>query len=68
MTGFDDDRSEERVREDTIDNLLAENDLNDLQRMKSEMEDLANETGDDREEDLLRYRLGLVEEAIDRIG
>jgi hypothetical protein len=47
MTGFDDDRSEEQVREDTIEDLLDSN-------------------HDDREADLLEYRLSILEDAIDR--
>jgi hypothetical protein len=53
-------------REDTIQDLLAENDRDDLQRMKREMQDQLENTSDGREEDLLRHRLTIVEDAIER--
>lgn len=67
MNGIDDDRSGEQVREDTIDNLLKVNNLGDLQRMRREMRDKLNATEDDREAELLEYRLDILLEAIDRV-
>jgi DNA-binding ferritin-like protein len=55
------------VREDTIRDLLAENDCEDLKQMQREMQELIDESSDEREEDLLRYRLTIVEDAIERV-
>lgn len=56
------------ARENTIQDLLSENDRDDLQRMKREMQDQVENTDDDGEEDLLRYRIGIVDDAIERAG
>lgn len=66
MTDIDDDRTEQEVREDTIDDLLKANDLDDLTRMRREMREKLEATSDDREADLLRYRLDILGDAIDR--
>lgn len=67
MTDIDDDRTEQEVREDTIQELLAENDFDDLQRMRREMREELKATSDDHEADLLEYRLAILEDAIDRV-
>jgi hypothetical protein len=66
MTGVDDDRSEKEVREKTIEDLLDSNDLGDLQRMQQEMHDELDAIDDDREANLLEYRLSILEDAIGR--
>jgi hypothetical protein len=66
MTGFDDDRSDERVREDTIDDLLDSNNLDSLQQMRREMREELDATDDGYETDLLEYRLSILDDAIDR--
>jgi hypothetical protein len=66
MTDIDDDWTEQEVREDTVDDLLKANDLDDLQRMRREMREKLEATSDDREADLLRYRLDILGDAIDR--
>jgi len=67
MTGIDYDRSaEEEVREKTIEDLLDSNDLGGLHRMRHEIQKELNATDDDREADLLRYRLDILENAIGR--
>lgn len=67
MTGFDDDRSEEQVREKTIEDLLDSNDLGDLQQMRREMRDKLEDSHDDQEKELLEYRLDILLEAIDQL-
>lgn len=67
MNGTDDDRSKEQVREHTIEDLLVENELDDLIRMRREMRDELDATDNDREADLLEYRLGILEDTIDRV-
>lgn len=66
MTGIDDDRSEKEVREKTIEDLLDSNGLGDLQRMQQEMHDEPDAIDDDREANLLEYRLSILEDAIGR--
>lgn len=66
MTGFDDNRSDERVREDTIDDLLDSNNLDSLQQMRREMREELDATDDGYETDLLEYRLSILDDAIDR--
>lgn len=65
MNGID-DRSSEEVHEDTINELLKTNDFDDLTRMRREMREELEATSDDRETDLLRYRLDILGDAIDR--
>jgi hypothetical protein len=43
------------VREDTIRDLLDENDAEDLKQMRREMQELIEDTSDEREEELVRY-------------
>lgn len=62
-----DDRPEDEVREETIGDLLESNDLADLKGMRQDMLDELTVTDDEREADLLEYRMGILEEAIDRI-
>jgi hypothetical protein len=67
MNGTDDTRSEEEVREETIDELLESNDLGDLTRMRREMHDELKAASDDRETELIEYRLSILNDAIDRV-
>lgn len=53
-------------REDTIRDLLDENDAKDLKRRRRELQELIEDTSDEREEDLLRHRLTIAEDAIER--
>jgi len=55
------------VREDTIRDLLDENDAEDLKQMRREMQELIEDTSDEREEELVHYRLTIVEDAIERV-
>jgi len=54
------------VRGDTIQDLLSENDREDLETMRQEMQELIEDASDEREKELLQYRLTIVEDAIGR--
>lgn len=66
MTRFD-DRPEDEVREDTIEDLLESNDITDLKGIRQDMLDELTVTDDERKADLLEYRMVILEEAIERI-
>jgi hypothetical protein len=66
MTRFD-VQPEDEVREDTIEDLLEANNLADLKEMRQDMLNKLDVTDDEREADLLKYRMGILEEAIDWI-
>lgn len=51
------------VREDTIRDLLDENDAEDLKQMRREMQELIEDTSDE----LVRYRSTIVKDAIERV-
>lgn len=65
MTRFD-DGCEDEVREATIQELLESNSSADLKGLRQDMVDELTVTDDEREADLLEYRMGILEEAIDR--
>lgn len=67
MTESPDGRTEKEVRKETIEDLIESNDLNDLIRMRREMCDEIEDASDERETELLEYRLDILLEAIDRL-
>lgn len=54
------------IREEEITELAAEYSRSDLQEMCDDLED-ATEAADDEDWELLQYRLGLIEAALDRV-
>lgn len=52
---------------DTIRDLLDENDAEDLKQMRREMQELIEDTSDEREVELVRYRSTIVKDAIERV-
>jgi DNA polymerase III delta prime subunit len=58
----------DNVRENTIQDLINSNDYDDLQQMQRELEDLIEASDEEQVEDLARYRLGILEDAINRIN
>jgi hypothetical protein len=58
----------DNVRENTIQDLINFNDYENLQQMQRELEDLIEASDEEQVEDLARYRLGILEDAINRIN
>jgi hypothetical protein len=52
---------------DTIRDLLNENDAEDLKQMRRKMQELIEDTSDEREVELVRYRSTIVKDAIERV-